>query len=132
MDGVGVAFVRDDVVAAELGDGRLVPLLLPWPAPFPGFHLFYPRQRHMVPAVRAFVDAVRTGPSGRGAGRRHLTPDRDVRSPARRRCPRRGRRSPAPAASASTRTGSQGSSPATPTYRSAVPPAGMKAGLYTY
>ena len=66
VDGVGIAFVRDDVVAAELEDGRLVALLLPWSAPFPGFHLCYPRQRHMAPAVRAFVDAVRARASGRG------------------------------------------------------------------
>ena len=61
LDGIGIAFVRDDTVSVELADDRLRPLLERWSADFPGFSLCYPRQRHRAPAVRAFIDAVRTG-----------------------------------------------------------------------
>jgi DNA-binding transcriptional LysR family regulator len=37
-----------------------VPLLEKWSVPFPGMFLCYPQQRQMTPALRAFIDAVRT------------------------------------------------------------------------
>ena len=51
-------------MADALADGRLVALLEPWCAPFPGDHLCYPRQRLMAPAVRAFIDRVRAHADG--------------------------------------------------------------------
>jgi len=59
LDGAGLGFVFEGMVAAELAEGRLVPLLLDWSPPFPGFFLYYPRQRQMPAALRAFIDFVR-------------------------------------------------------------------------
>ena len=59
VDGMGIAFARDDGIAAELADGRLVPLLERWSTPFPGFSLCYAPQRRQAPAVRGFIDMIR-------------------------------------------------------------------------
>jgi len=59
LDGAGLGFVFEGMVAAELSEGRLVPLLEDWSPPFPGFFLYYPRQRQMPAALRAFIDFVR-------------------------------------------------------------------------
>lgn len=59
LQGIGIAFVIEPKVRAHIAAGRLVPLLERWSAPFPGYYLCYPQQRHMAPAVRAFIDAVR-------------------------------------------------------------------------
>ena len=59
LDGLGIAFATDLIVAAHISAGRLVPLLERWSAPFPGYYLCYPEQRQMAPALRAFIDAVR-------------------------------------------------------------------------
>lgn len=59
IDGLGIAFAIEDVVAPHIAAGRLVPLLEPWSAPFPGFYLCYPAQRQMAPTLRAFIDSVR-------------------------------------------------------------------------
>lgn len=58
LDGVGVAFLKEASVAQFVADGRLVMLLDRWSAPFPGFHLCYPRQRISSRAVQAVVDAI--------------------------------------------------------------------------
>jgi DNA-binding transcriptional LysR family regulator len=58
--GVGIAFAIEEAVAPFVHDGRLVLLLEAWSAPFPGFFLCYPQQRHMAPAVRAFVDTLKS------------------------------------------------------------------------
>ncbi|HEX7817436.1 LysR family transcriptional regulator [Dyella sp.] len=59
LHGAGVGFGIDNAIARHLREGRLVPLLQAWTAPFPGIHLCYPQQRLMAPALRAFIDAVR-------------------------------------------------------------------------
>jgi DNA-binding transcriptional LysR family regulator len=56
LDGAGVGFTVEQRVQAELQSGRLVSLLEPWCAPYPGYHICYPQQRQMSPAVRAFID----------------------------------------------------------------------------
>lgn len=58
-DGVGIAFVKDSDAGALIAEGRLVPLLERWSAPFEGFYLCYPQQRRMAPAMRAFIDFLR-------------------------------------------------------------------------
>ena len=60
VDGVGIAFAVEEAIAPFVNDGRLVRLLEPWSAPFPGFYLCYPQQRNMAAALRAFVDALRS------------------------------------------------------------------------
>jgi DNA-binding transcriptional LysR family regulator len=59
LDGIGIAFAVDQRVERYVAEGRLVPLLEAWCAPFPGLFLGYPRQRQMAPALRAFIDHVR-------------------------------------------------------------------------
>ena len=59
VSGVGIAFAVEEAVTQHIDEGRLVALLERWSAPFPGFFLCYPQQRHMAPALRAFVDALR-------------------------------------------------------------------------
>lgn len=58
VQGVGIAFVKDSDAAGLIAEGKLVPLLENWSAPFEGFYLCYPQQRHMAPALRAFIDTV--------------------------------------------------------------------------
>jgi DNA-binding transcriptional LysR family regulator len=65
LEGVGIAFAVEETVADHIAAGRLKPLLERWSAPFPGYFLCYPQQRQMAPALRAFIDAVRGGMSGR-------------------------------------------------------------------
>ncbi|MEY4761850.1 MAG: hypothetical protein RLZZ200_1706 [Pseudomonadota bacterium] len=57
--GLGVAFVPEDCVKADLADGRLVRVLSDWCAPFTGYHLYYPHRRQMTPAFALFVEALR-------------------------------------------------------------------------
>ena len=59
IDGLGLAYVLEDSARPYLDDGRLVAVLEDWSEPFPGFVLYYPRQRQMSSALRAFVDMVR-------------------------------------------------------------------------
>ncbi|CAO3426225.1 LysR family transcriptional regulator [Azospirillum doebereinerae] len=59
LEGIGIGFAVEDAVAGFIAEGRLVLLLEPWSAPFPGRFLCYPRQRQMAPALRAFIDAIR-------------------------------------------------------------------------
>jgi len=58
LAGVGIAFLKEESIAAALGDGRLMPLLEDWSVPFPGYFLCYPQQRQMAPALRKVVDAI--------------------------------------------------------------------------
>jgi DNA-binding transcriptional LysR family regulator len=62
IDGVGIAFAVEQAALRAITEGRLVPMLDAWCAPFPGHHLCYTQQRQMSPAVRAFIDALRHGP----------------------------------------------------------------------
>jgi DNA-binding transcriptional LysR family regulator len=58
IDGLGIAFSTQQLIEPHVAAGRLVPLLEPWSAPFPGYYLCYPAQRQMAPALRAFIDSV--------------------------------------------------------------------------
>jgi DNA-binding transcriptional LysR family regulator len=60
IDGLGIAFASELMIAPYVAEGRLVPLLERWSAPFPGYFLCYPAQRQMAPALRAFIDSVRS------------------------------------------------------------------------
>jgi DNA-binding transcriptional LysR family regulator len=64
LAGVGIAFLKQGSVAPYLADGRLVALLEAWSAPFPGFYLCYPQQRHMAPALNALIVALHSGVHG--------------------------------------------------------------------
>ncbi len=56
VEGVGLACTVAERVASYVSSGQLVTVLDRWAVPFPGYFLCYPRQRHMMPALRAFID----------------------------------------------------------------------------
>ena len=58
VDGVGIVCTVAERVSEHVAGGRLVPILERWAGPFPGYFLCYPRQRHMVPALRVFIDCL--------------------------------------------------------------------------
>jgi DNA-binding transcriptional LysR family regulator len=60
LQGVGIGFRVEETVEDDIAASRLVPLLERWSAPFPGLFLWYPQQRQTAPALRAFIDAVRS------------------------------------------------------------------------
>ncbi|WP_419760495.1 LysR family transcriptional regulator [Acidisoma sp.] len=57
--GMAIAYVPEDVVAADLAAGRLVRVLEDWCAPFPGYHLYYPSRRQTSPAFALLAEALR-------------------------------------------------------------------------
>ena len=59
LAGVAIAYVPEDVVAADLAAGRLVRVLEDWCAPFPGYHLYYPSRRQTSPAFTLLAEALR-------------------------------------------------------------------------
>ncbi len=60
LNGAGLGYVFEGLVQSEIADGRVIRVLDDWCAPFPGFMLYYPRQRRMPSALRAFIDMART------------------------------------------------------------------------
>lgn len=58
-DGIGIGYVPENYVAGLLDAGRLVRLLDDWCPVIPGFMLYYPRQRRVSSALRAFIDMAR-------------------------------------------------------------------------
>lgn len=63
VEGIGIAFWAESAVRPLVDAGRLVVLLERWAAPFPGFSLYYPRQRQRSAALRALVEHLRPLPS---------------------------------------------------------------------
>ncbi|SES46990.1 LysR family transcriptional regulator [Rhizobium sp. NFR03] len=59
LDGYGLAYVHEDVVAHHLQSGSLVQALDDWCPSFPGYHLYYPSKRHPSPAFTMLVEALR-------------------------------------------------------------------------
>lgn len=55
LDGAGLAHVTEATVATYLATGQLVHLLTEWCADFPGWRLYFPRNRHKAPALKAFI-----------------------------------------------------------------------------
>ena len=45
VEGLGILYILEDLVATPIVDGRLIRLLEPWCEPFPGYHLYYPDRR---------------------------------------------------------------------------------------
>ncbi len=56
VDGIGLVFTLEDNVALLMKEKKLVRVLEDWCPRFPGFMLYYPRQRRMSSALRAFID----------------------------------------------------------------------------
>ena len=59
IDGIGLAFVSDERVTAELQSGDLTRVLEDWCQPFPGFFLYYPSRRQQPAALAALINALR-------------------------------------------------------------------------
>jgi DNA-binding transcriptional LysR family regulator len=59
MDGFGLAWVLEDLVAEELSDGSLARVLEDWCPPFAGYHLYYPSRRQPSAAFALIVEALR-------------------------------------------------------------------------
>jgi DNA-binding transcriptional LysR family regulator len=60
LDGVGLAFVFESLVADHVTAGRLVRVLEDWCPTLPRFFLYYPGRRQVPAPLRAFIDMVRT------------------------------------------------------------------------
>ncbi|HXP02411.1 MAG TPA: LysR family transcriptional regulator [Luteibacter sp.] len=71
--GIGLTLVLNDQVEELERQGKLVRVLEDWCPPYPGFMLYYPRQRRITSALRAFIDAIRED----GASRRAVLPSRE-------------------------------------------------------
>lgn len=63
IEGFGVVYVLEDLVAAPLADGRLNRLLEPWCEPFTGYHLYYPDRRSTT-AFELFKEELRVSSAG--------------------------------------------------------------------
>lgn len=57
--GLGLTTLYERKVRPHIEAGELVPVLDEYCAPFPGFHLYYPRRRHRSAALQALIGHVR-------------------------------------------------------------------------
>ncbi|NQW92513.1 MAG: LysR family transcriptional regulator [Polaromonas sp.] len=55
LQGVGIAFVAEQLAMPFINKGKLVTLLSDWCAPFAGWHVCYHKQQHTPETVKAFV-----------------------------------------------------------------------------
>lgn len=60
-EGLGLAYLTEWNVAADLASGTLQRVLEDWTPPFDGLCLYYPGRRHVPAALRALIDLVRGG-----------------------------------------------------------------------
>lgn len=58
LDGAGLAFVFEELVAAEIASGALIRVLEDWCPVAPRFYLYYPGRRQVPAPLRAFIDMV--------------------------------------------------------------------------
>jgi len=59
LNGLGIAYVPEDLVERHIVSGRLVLALDDWSPRFAGYYLYYPSRRQNSPAFRVIVDALR-------------------------------------------------------------------------
>ncbi len=59
VNGYGIAYVPEDIVARHIASGELVPVLDDWSPFFDGYFLYYPSRRQNLPAFKVLVDALR-------------------------------------------------------------------------
>lgn len=59
VDGVGLAFLSDELAAPHLDSGALIRVLDDWCAPYPGFFLYYPSRRQQPAALTALIETLR-------------------------------------------------------------------------
>ena len=59
LEGLGLAHLPEDLVEADIRQGRLVRVLADWCPVRPGYHLYYPSRRQPSPAFALVVEALR-------------------------------------------------------------------------
>jgi len=59
LDGAGVGFLPDELVAEHVTAGRLVSVMEDWCPLWPGLHAYYPSRRHSSRALALVIDAIR-------------------------------------------------------------------------
>jgi DNA-binding transcriptional LysR family regulator len=59
LQGLGLAYMPEDVALRCIETGELIRVLEDWCPPFAGYHLYYPSRRHGSPAFSLLVDALR-------------------------------------------------------------------------
>jgi len=59
LNGVGIAFMPDDIAQPDIDAGKLVRVLADWTPPFPGYYLYYPSRRQQSPAFALLAEALR-------------------------------------------------------------------------
>jgi len=68
--GFGLACLMEDMVQADVTEGRLTRVLEDWCSPFSGYHLYYPSRRQPSPAFALIVDVLRFKSESSARGRR--------------------------------------------------------------
>ena len=61
--GLGLAYMPEDQVQADVEEGRLIRVLSDWCEPFSGYHLYYPSRRQASPAFTLLREALRYPPT---------------------------------------------------------------------
>jgi DNA-binding transcriptional LysR family regulator len=74
VDGLGIVYTLESLAEVFLRSGQLVRVLADWSPAFEGFFLFYPQQRQVPAALRAFIDMVRTAQGAAPRGRLRENP----------------------------------------------------------
>jgi len=69
LDGLGLAYVFDSMVAQHVAEKRLVRVLDKYCPRFPGYFLYYPSRVNVAPKLRALVDFLKSGQGRRGPTR---------------------------------------------------------------
>jgi len=59
LEGLGLAYMPEDLVRTHVQAGALVHVLQDWCPSFPGYHLYYPSRRQSSPAFTVLRDALR-------------------------------------------------------------------------
>lgn len=59
LQGLGLAYMPEDLVQEHVAQGRLIRVLADWCEPFSGYHLYYPSRRQSSPAFTLLRDALR-------------------------------------------------------------------------
>ncbi|MDB5652537.1 MAG: ycaN [Tardiphaga sp.] len=63
-EGLGIAYVPEPFASDKLKTGRLILVLEDWCPPIPGLMLYYPRNRYVPSALRAFIDILKDANRG--------------------------------------------------------------------
>jgi DNA-binding transcriptional LysR family regulator len=59
LDGLGLAYIPEDLARPHLTKGQLVWALEEWSPPWSGYHLYYPSRRQSSPAFALILEALR-------------------------------------------------------------------------